>query len=41
MALILVKNKLVKLFEEAMEGSKISTKVNYLEINEKPTIFVI
>jgi hypothetical protein len=30
-----------KLFEEMIEGSKIRAKVNYLEINEKPTRFFL
>ena len=30
-----------KLFEETIEGSKIIAKVNYLEINEKPTRFFL
>ena len=33
--IILAKNQMDTIFEEAMEGSKISAKVNFLEINEE------
>ena len=35
--IIQAQNEMDKLFEETIEGSKIRAKVNYLEINEKPT----
>ena len=35
--IIQAQNEMDKLFEETIEGSKSRAKVNYLEINEKPT----
>ena len=39
--IIQAQNEMDKLFEEMIEGSKIRAKVNYLEINEKPTRFFL
>jgi len=39
--IILAQNEIEKLLEESLEGSKIRSKVQYLENNEKPTRFFL